>query len=79
MHSRCSTPSGLQFTIDGETKTTPYTFQGVSAFQRILSVPATQGTSPVRTFKSWSNGGTRTQVYFTPKSGVHTLSFDVDP
>ncbi len=51
-------PAGGQITIDGQPRTSPYTFQGVEGMRRTIGVPSPQsigGTSHV--FSSWSDGG----------------------
>ncbi|MDW7679851.1 MAG: cohesin domain-containing protein, partial [bacterium] len=63
-------PSGLQFSADGQTYTSPKIFTWVENSQHTLSVASPQsGATGVRyTFSSWSDGGPQSHTYVVPGS-----------
>ncbi len=66
-----TSPSGLQVTLDGQPKTTPYNTSSIVGFTRTLSAPSTQTLSgKTYQFVSWSDGGTQTHSINTPSSNT---------
>ena len=62
-----TTPAGLQITLDGEQRVTPFTVTGVVGIIRAIAAPSPQtlnGLSYV--FQSWSDGGARSHEIRTP-------------
>ena len=66
-----SSISGLQVNLDGQPKTTPYSFVGVVGFIRTLEAPIQQnlGGKPHQ-FQSWSDGGAATHTISSPVSNT---------
>ncbi len=66
-----SNPAGLELTIDGQPKKTPFTITGVVGFQREIGAPTTQTfNSKNYLFVSWSDTGKASHTVFTPKSNT---------
>jgi len=62
-----TSPAGLQVTLDGQPKTTPFSVEGVVGLKRTLGVIASQtGTGLPYKFSSWSDGGAASHVITTP-------------
>ena len=62
-----TTPAGLQITLDGEQRVTPFTVTGVVGIKRAIAAPSPQmlnGLSYV--FQSWSDGRARSHEISTP-------------
>jgi uncharacterized repeat protein (TIGR02543 family) len=61
-------PSGLQFSIDGDTYTAPHTFQWVEKTSHSIGAvsPQNAGTGRQYVFTSWSDGGSQTHNYTVP-------------
>ena len=60
-------PAGLQITLDGQNRMTPFIVNGVVGIKRAIAAPTPQtlnGSSYV--FKSWSDGGARSHEISTP-------------
>ena len=72
-----TTPAGLQITLDGEQRVTPFTVTGVVGIIRAIAAPSPQtlnGLSYV--FQSWSDGGARSHEIRTPSmSTTYTANF----
>jgi hypothetical protein len=66
-----TSPSGLQVTLDGQPKTTPYTGTGVVGFTRTLGVvsPQTFGGNSYQ-FSSWSDNGAASHSFSTPNTNT---------
>ena len=68
-----TSPAGLQVTLDGTPRVTPYTFTGVAGIARILGVLSPQNNS---FFTSWSDGGALTHTISTPPANTtYTANF----
>jgi hypothetical protein len=66
-----SNVAGAKVFIDGQTKDTPTSFNGVAGIRRLLSADATQVIDGVRyVFDGWSDGGDRTHTVSTPLDDV---------
>jgi glucose/arabinose dehydrogenase len=60
-------PAGLQLTLDGQNRITPFTVTGVVGIKRAIAAPSPQtvdGSTYV--FQSWSDGGARSHEISTP-------------
>jgi glucose/arabinose dehydrogenase len=72
-----TTPAGLQITLDGEKRVTPFTVTGVVGIKRAIAAPSPQivdGVSYV--FQSWSDGRARSHEISTPAVNVtYTANF----
>jgi len=72
-----TTPSGLQITLDGEQRVTPFTVTGVVGIKRAIAAPSPQmvnGLSYV--FQSWSDGRARIHEISTPAvNTTYTANF----
>jgi hypothetical protein len=72
-----ATPSGLQITLDGQNRVTPFTVTGVVGIKRAIAAPTPQtlnGLSYV--FQSWSDGGARSHEFSTPAvNTTYTANF----
>jgi glucose/arabinose dehydrogenase len=70
-------PAGLQITLDGQNRMTPFTVSGVVGIKRAIAAPTPQtlnGSSYV--FKSWSDGGARSHEISTPSvNTTYTAAF----
>jgi glucose/arabinose dehydrogenase len=70
-------PAGLQITLDGQNRMTPFTVTGVVGIKRAIAAPTPQtlnGSSYV--FKSWSDGGARSHEISTPSvNTTYTATF----
>jgi hypothetical protein len=64
-----SSVAGARFTLDGQTRTTPVTIEGVAGLERRLAIPEIQriGGSWYK-FESWSDGGAATREFSFPDS-----------
>ena len=74
-------PSGLAISLDGASRTTPFTVTGVVGINRQLSVGTPQflGETAYR-FDSWSQGGTNAQTIATPETNTtYTASLTPAP
>jgi glucose/arabinose dehydrogenase len=72
-----SVPAGLQLTVDGQPRTTPFQITGVVGMERDLGVvsPQTLGGTGY-TFTSWSQGGAASQVLVWPSAAAtYTATF----
>ncbi|MGI0020937.1 MAG: PKD domain-containing protein, partial [Nitrososphaera sp.] len=66
-----SSVSGLQVNLDGQPRTTPYSFTGVVGMSRTLQAPLTQTLNgQAYQFQSWSDGGPATRTISTPAAGA---------
>ncbi len=76
-----SNPSGLQLTIDGQPKTTPYSVEGVVGFTRALGANSNQTLNgKTYQFVSWSDNGTQTHSVDTPNNNTtYTATFQEGP
>lgn len=74
-----SNVAGTQVLVDGQPRTTPFSFTGVAGVRRALDVvtPQTIGGLGYQ-FGSWSNGGPRNQTLVTPSSNF-TLTVNMTP
>ena len=64
-----SSTSGLQIYLDGQPKTTPYSFVGVVGIIRNLQAPTMQNLNgQTYQFQSWSDGGAAAHSISTPAS-----------
>jgi glucose/arabinose dehydrogenase/chitodextrinase len=62
-----SNVSGLQLLLDGQPRTTPYSFVGVVGISRTLEAPSSQNLSgTIYNYESWSDGGSRIRTIATP-------------
>ena len=62
-----SNPQGLQVNLDGQPKTTPYTFVGVVGMSRtVQAVPLQDLSGQTYRVQSWSDGGSATHMISTP-------------
>ena len=53
-------PAGLQITLDGQTRMTPFTVNGVVGIIRAIAAPSPQTVNGLSyVFQSWSDGGPR--------------------
>lgn len=68
---------GIKVILDGQPRTTPFSFVGVAGFTRTLQAPAEQTLDGVTyEFKSWSDGGAATHSIRTPSSDtVYTATY----
>jgi hypothetical protein len=60
-------PTGLQITLDGQNRMTPFTVTGVVGIKRAIAAPSPQtlnGSGYI--FQSWSDGGARSHEISTP-------------
>jgi hypothetical protein len=66
-----TSPSGLELRLDGQPVATPFSFTGVVGVERQLEASSPQTVNGQSwEFRSWSNGGARSQTITTP--GVDT-------
>ena len=64
-----SNVSGLQVLLDGQPRTTPYSFVGVVGISRTLEAPSSQNLGgTIYNYESWSDGGSRLHTISTPVS-----------
>jgi astacin len=70
-------PAGLTIVVDGETFTSPKTFQWAAGTTHALDVPATQTEGSVRNqFARWSDDGMRSHtITVSPRTTVYTANF----
>jgi len=72
-----TTPAGLQITLDGEQRVTPFTVTGVVGIKRAIAAPSPQmvnGLSYI--FQSWSDGRARIHEISTPAvNTTYTANF----
>jgi glucose/arabinose dehydrogenase len=70
-------PAGLQITLDGQNRVTPFAVTGVVGIKRAIAAPSPQtlnGSSYV--FQSWSDGGARSHEISTPSvNTTYTATF----
>ncbi|MBL8214629.1 MAG: S-layer homology domain-containing protein, partial [Bryobacterales bacterium] len=70
-----TSPSGLQFTMDGTTYTAPRTFQFDPGSTHTVSAVSPQTTNGIRrTFTNWTNGASQTHQVTAPTTGAVTLT-----
>ena len=76
-----SKPEGLQVNLDGQPKTTPFTFVGVVGMSRTLQAPSSQDLNgQTYSFQSWSDGGEPSHTISTPSSDTtYTASYATTP
>jgi glucose/arabinose dehydrogenase len=72
-----TTPAGLQITLDGEQRVTPFTVTGVVGIKRTIAAPSPQTVNGLSyVFQSWSDGGARSHDISTPSvSTTYTANF----
>jgi glucose/arabinose dehydrogenase len=69
-----SLPSGLNLTIDGVPRTTPFTLDTLMLFNHVVDAPQ-QMLGPVAyTFNSWSDGGAQQHILVAPTSPASHLA-----
>jgi len=70
-------PAGLQITLDGQNRMTPFTVTGVVGIIRAIAAPSPQTVNGLSyVFQSWSAGGTRSHEIRTPSvSTTYTANF----
>jgi hypothetical protein len=72
-----TTPAGLQITLDGEQRVTPFTVTGVVGIKRAIAAPSPQTVSGLSyVFQSWSDGRGRSHEISTPAvNTTYTANF----
>ena len=72
-----TTPVGLEITLDGEQRVTPFTVTGVAGIIRSIAAPSPQTVNGLSyVFQFWSAGGTRSHEIRTPSvSTTYTANF----
>ena len=75
-----TSPSGLQVTLNGQPRTTPYDFVSVVGIEHQINASTPQTlTGQTYNFQSWSNGGARSQTITAPASNrTYTATFSAD-
>lgn len=63
-------PPGLQITIDGINRTTPYSHDGLVGFQYAIGAPSQTLNGVVYNFDEWSDGGAATHTLTVPEGGA---------
>jgi len=71
-------PAGLQLTVDGVVKTTPFVFDTLIGFTHTIGAPNQQFGGQNYIFHDWSDAGTQTHAIVVPATNQSLLSrFDV--
>ena len=72
-----TTPAGLQITLDGEKRVTPFTVTGVVGIKRVIAAPTPQSFNGLSyVFQSWSDGRARSHEISTPAvNTTYTANF----
>ncbi|MBS1856985.1 MAG: hypothetical protein JST11_16570, partial [Acidobacteria bacterium] len=71
-------PPGLAVTVDGTSFTAPQTFNWDPGSTHTIGTTSPQGTGTLRTFDSWSDGGSQTHTITTPNQDTtYTARFNV--
>ena len=72
-----TTPAGLQITLDGEQRVTPFTVTGVVGIKRVIAAPSPQTVNGLSyVFQSWSDGRGRSHEISTPAvNTTYTANF----
>jgi hypothetical protein len=70
-------PAGLQITLDGQNRMTPFTVTGVVGIKRAIAAPSPQTLNGLRyVFQSWSDGGAISHEISTPSvNTTYTANF----
>ena len=70
-------PPGLQITLDGQKRITPFTVTGVVGIKRTIGAPSPQSLNGLNyVFQSWSDGGARSHEISTPAvNTTYTANF----
>ncbi|MEX2182199.1 MAG: PQQ-dependent sugar dehydrogenase [Gemmatimonadaceae bacterium] len=73
-----SEPSGLQLTLDGQPRTTPYTENAIVGMERVIgAVDPQESGSAAFSFASWSDGGEVVRTVVVPTTALTlTATFD---
>ena len=71
-------PAGLQITLDGQNRMTPFTVTGVVGIKRAIAAPSPQTVNGLSyVFQSWSDGGARSHEISTPAvDTTYTANFE---
>ena len=74
-------PAGLRITVDGQSFTSPHTFDSVVGFERPIGAAASQALGGSSySFVNWSDGGAATHTISTPASSTsYTASYVAVP
>jgi len=72
-----TTPAGLQITLDGQNRMTPFTVTGVVGIKRAIAAPSPQTVNGLNyVFQSWSDGRARSHEISTPSvDTTYTANF----
>src|SRR5437773_9996358 len=72
-----TTPAGLQITLDGQNRMTPFTVTGVVGIKRAIAAPSPQTVNGLSyVFQSWSDGRGRSHEISTPAvNTTYTANF----
>jgi hypothetical protein len=71
-------PPGLQVTVDGTSLIAPQTFRWDPGSTHTIGTTSPQGTGTLRTFDSWSDGGSQTHSITTPNQDTtYTARFNI--
>lgn len=70
---------GRTVTLDGQSRTAPFTVTGVVGIQRVIGAPTPQAANDsTYTFQSWSDAGAQTHTITTPASNTtYTATYSV--
>jgi glucose/arabinose dehydrogenase len=73
-----TSPAGLQVTLDGQPRTTPYAESAIVGMERPLGIPTSQRRGDaIFTFASWSDGGAASHSVLIPAAPLLlTATFD---
>lgn len=73
-----SAPSGLELTLEGQPRTTPFSFLAVVGMERDLGAPTPQVIGPDSlVWQSWSDGGAREHTVATPTTNTtYTATYE---